>query len=71
MWMIYKSMHTMAGAGIIIMARRGKVLKTRGCVLLQCVPEGYWIYNVKTMCVGFVTKPADAMPHVFKQLVMC
>lgn len=69
--MIYKSMHTMAGAGVIIMARRGKVLKALCGVLLQCVPESYGIYNVKTMCVGFVTKPADAMPNVFKQLVMC
>ena len=67
--MIYKSMHTRAGAGVIIMARRGKVLKAQWCVLLQCVPEGYWIYNVKIMCVGFVTKTADAMPNVFKQLV--
>lgn len=69
--MIYKSMHTRARAGVIIMARRGKVLKAQWCVLLQCVPESYGIYNVKTMRVGFITKPADAMPNVFKQLVMC
>ena len=71
MWMIYKSMHTMAGAGVIFVSRRNGVLKALCGVLLQSVPEGYWIYNVKIMCVGFVTKPADAMPNVFKQLVMC
>lgn len=67
--MIYMSMHTMVGTGVIFMARRGKVLKAQWCVLLQCVPESYGIYNVKIMCVGFIAKPADAMPNVFKQLV--
>lgn len=69
MWMIYKSMHTMAGAGVIFVSRRGKVLKTRRCVLLQSVPESYWIYNVKIMRVGFIAKPADVMTIAFKQLV--
>lgn len=69
MWMIYKSMHTKIGAGVIIMAQRGKVLKAQWCVLLQCVPESYGIYNVKTMRVGFITKPADVMTIAFKQLV--
>lgn len=69
MWMIYKSMHTMIGAGVILVARRNGVLKALCGVLLQCVPEGYWIYNVKIMRVGFIAKPADVMTIAFKQLV--
>lgn len=66
MWMIYKSMRTKIGAGVIIMARRNGVHKALCGVLLQCVPESYGIYNVKIMRVGFITKPADVMTIAFK-----